>query len=184
VSENYAELAWRHFAAGEDAQARALAGLILRTRPQHPDALHLLGVLAYRANEQDEAIRLIGAAVKAHKHFPPMHGNLALAKLAAGDLNGAKASARRALALKPAYADAHRVMGIVLHKQGRHREAIVELRRASALDTDTAEIRTYIGESLQALGEPDAAATEIAVAQALRKAEETNGALRLRPVPR
>ena len=182
---DYAELAWRRFAAGNESEARALADEILRSEPQNPDALHLLGVLAYRANQQDEAIRLIGAAVRLHKRFPPMHGNLALAKLAAGDLNGAKASARRALALKPAYADAHRVMGIVLHRQGRHREAVVELRRAIALDSDTAELRTYIGRALQAQGEHDAAAAELEAAGALReREEETPGALRLRPVPR
>ena len=180
----YADLAWHHFSAGHHAEARRLANEILSSQPQNPDALHLLGVLAYQANQQDEAIRLIGAAIRVHKHFPPMHGNLALAKLAAGDLNGAKASARRALAMKPAYADAHRVMGIVLHKQGRHRESIVELRRAIALDSDTAELRNYIGETLKALGEQEAAATEFESAAALKKREEADGNLRLRPVPR
>jgi protein O-GlcNAc transferase len=179
-----ADLAWHQFAAGNHAAARNLADGILSIQPQQPDALHLLGVLAYRANQQDEAIRLIGAAIKAHKRFPPMHGNLALAKLAAGDLNGAKASARRALAMKPSYADAHRVMGIVLHKQGRHRESIVELRRAIALDSDTAELRTYIGGALQALGEPEAAAAELEAAAKLKEREDADGNLRLRPVPR
>lgn len=161
-----------------------LADEIRRLQPQNPDALHLLGVLAYQANQAEEAIRLIAAAIKVHKHFPPMHGNLALAKLAAGDLNGAKASARRALALKPAYADAHRVMGIVLHKQGRHTDSIVELRRAISLDADTAELRTYISEALHALGEAEAAAAELEAAALLRQHEGIHGSVRLRPVPR
>jgi Flp pilus assembly protein TadD len=184
LGQTHADLGWREFAAGNHAEARRLAQEILHTQPQHPDALHLLGVLAYQANQQEEAIRLIGAAIKIHKQFPPMHGNLALAKLAAGDLNGAKASARRALALKPAYADAHRVMGIVLYKQARHRESIVELRRAIALDSDTAELRTYIGEALRALGQQAPAAAEFEAAATLKKQEETDGNLRLRPVPR
>lgn len=171
---------WSEFAAGNVEGARALANATLRVQPRNPDALHLLGVLAYQANQQDEAIRFLTAAIKVHKHFPPMHGNLALAKLAAGDLNGAKAAARRALALKPAYADAHRVMGIVLHKQGRHHEAIVELRRAIALDSDTAELRGYIAQALSALGQD--AAAETAAAAALRR--EESGKLRVRPVPR
>ena len=160
-----------------------MARATLGAQPQNPDALHLLGVLAYQANQQDEAIRFLTAAIKVHKHFPPMHGNLALAKLAAGDLNGAKASARRALALKPAYADAHRVMGIVLHKQGRYREAIVELRRAISLDSDSAELRDYIAQALSALGEDSSAAAESEVAAALRAREE-RGRVRVRPVPR
>jgi Flp pilus assembly protein TadD len=175
---------WSEFAAGNFEGARALANATLRVQPQNPDALHLLGVLAYRANQQDEAIRFLTAAIKVHKHFPPMHGNLALAKLAAGDLNGAKASARRALALKPAYADAHRVMGIVLHKQARYREAIVELRRAISLDSDTAELRTYIAQALDALGEAEASATESEAAAMLKTREDENGKLRVRPVPR
>jgi len=175
---------WTEFAVGNIEGARALAHATLRAQPQNPDALHLLGVLAYQANQQDEAIRLLSAAIKAHRHFPPMHANLALAKLAAGDLNGAKASARRALALKPAYADAHRVMGIVLHKQGRFREAIVELRRAIALDSDTAELRDYIAQGLSALGQETAAAGELEAAAMLRKHEESSASLRVRPVPR
>jgi len=177
------DVAWQRFAAGDAAGAQAMAHEILRAQPQNPDALHLLGVLAYRANQQDEAIRLLNAAIKAHKHFPPMHGNLALAKLAAGDLNGAKASARKALALKPAYADAHRVMGIVLHMQGRHREAIVELRRAISLDTDTAELRRYISEALQALGQREAAAHELEASAQLSEQEKGDN-LKLRPVQR
>jgi protein O-GlcNAc transferase len=173
---------WREFAAGNIEGARALASATLRVQPQNPDALHLLGVIAYQANQQEEAIRFLSAAIKAHKHFPPMHGNLALAKLAAGDLNGAKASARRALALKPAYADAHRVMGIVLHKQGRYREAIVELRRAISLDADTAELRDYIAQGLSALGED--ATAELEIAAALKRREDEHGTVRMRPVPR
>jgi tetratricopeptide (TPR) repeat protein len=174
---------WNEFAAGNIEGARALASATLRVQPQNPDALHLLGVLAYQANQQEEAIRLLTAAIKTHKHFPPMHGNLALARLAAGDLNGAKASARRALALKPAYADAHRVMGIVLFKQGRHHEAIIELRRAISLDSDTAELRDYIAQALSSLGQGAAAAAEAGAAADL-KTQEGNSKLRVRPVPR
>lgn len=175
---------WGEFARGNFEGARALANATLRVQPRNPDALHLLGVLAYQANQQEEAIRFLTAAIKVHKHFPPMHGNLALAKLAAGDLNGAKASARRALALKPAYADAHRVMGIVLHKQGRYREAIVELRRAISLDSDSAELRSYIAQALSALGDEASSAAELEAAAALRMRESESGPLRLRPVPR
>jgi Flp pilus assembly protein TadD len=51
-----------------------------------------------------------------HKKYAPMHGNLALAKLAKGDLAGAAASARRAFTLSPSYPDAHRVQGLVYHR--------------------------------------------------------------------
>ncbi len=119
----------------------------MKVEPRNADALHLLGILAYQAGRQDEAIRLIADAIRIYKKYAPMHGNLALAKLAKGDLAGATASARRALALSPSYADAHRVLGLVFQAKGHPREAIAEFQRARGLGLDTADLEQHLANA-------------------------------------
>ena len=145
------EMAWRHHRAGTREDARMISLRVLKVEPRNADALHLLGILAYEANQQDEAIRLIGSAIRIYRKYAPMHGNLALAKLAKGDLAGATASARKAIALNPSYADAHRVLGLVFQAKGRVQEAITEFRRARGLGLDTADLDQHFSRAQERL---------------------------------
>jgi tetratricopeptide (TPR) repeat protein len=61
------------------------------------------------------------------------------------DLAGAERAFQRALQLKPNDADAHRLYGKCLACQGRHSEAIAELRRAEELDPLSALLSTDSG---------------------------------------
>ena len=124
---------------------------VLKIEPRNPDALHLLGVLAYEANDHDRAIGLISQAIREYKKYAPMHGNLALAKLAKGDLAGAASSARKAFTLSPSYADAHRVLGLVHYRRGRLGEAVEEYRRAQGLGLDSADLREHLSKALEEL---------------------------------
>lgn len=145
------QMAWRHYVAGTREDAGMISLRVLQIEPHNPDALHLLGILAYEAHHHDKAIALISAAIRTRKRFAPMHGNLALAKLAKGDLNGAAASARRAFALSPSYADAHRVLGLVYQMKGRFQEAILELRRAKGLGLSTADSEMHLTKAQEQL---------------------------------
>ena len=145
------EMAWRHYHAGTREDAVMISLRVLEAQPKNPDALHLLGVLAYQANQQEEAIRLITEAIRNHKKYAPMHGNLALAKLAQGNLAGATASARKALALSPSYADAHRVLGLVYQRKGQLDPAVEEFRRAQRLGLDTPDLQRHLAEALSGL---------------------------------
>jgi len=138
------ELAWAHYKAGAREDARMISLRVLQVARKNPDALHLLGVLAYETNNQAMAINFLTEAVRGAKKFAPMHGNLALAKLAAGDLAGAARSARQAVTLSPSYADAHRVLGIVHRQKGQFREALQELERARALGSASADLERLI----------------------------------------
>ena len=150
IAESMA-MAWRHHAAGTLHDAGMISARVLKLQPGNPDALHLLGVLAYQAGDQDRAVQLISEAIRTHKTFAPMHGNLALAKLAKGDLNGAAASARKAFELKPSYADAHRVLGLVHQGKGRFEEAVQEFERARALGLDTADLQNHLAKAREQL---------------------------------
>jgi Tfp pilus assembly protein PilF len=127
---------------------------VLQVARKNPDALHLLGVLAYEVNNQPMAIKLMTEALRSAKKYAPLHGNLALAKLAAGDLAGAAASARKAFHLSPSYADAHRVLGIVHRHKGQLEEAMQEFERARALGLETPQLETLLRETRAQLGAP------------------------------
>jgi tetratricopeptide (TPR) repeat protein len=158
-------LAWQHYAQGSFQDAGMISVRVLEVEPKNPDALHLLGILAYRANDQDNAIQFISAAIREHGTYAPMHGNLALAKLARGDLNGAAISARRSFELQPSYADAHRVLGLVYCQKGRLKEAIQEFKRAQGLGLNTADLLSHLSHAQARLksdlGHDGAAATSV-----------------------
>jgi Tfp pilus assembly protein PilF len=141
------EMAWRHYQAGTHEDARMISLRVLQVAPKNPDALHLLGVMAYQANDQAMAINLITEAIRGAKKFAPMHGNLALAKLAAGDLAGAAMAARKAFTLSPSYADAHRVLGLVHQQKGRFVEALREFERAKVLGLESADLEGHIAQA-------------------------------------
>jgi Tfp pilus assembly protein PilF len=144
-------MAWRNYYAGTVHDARMISLRVLQLEPKNPDALHLLGILAYQSGQQDQAIDFITEAIRSNKKHAPMHGNLALAKLGKGDLNGAAASARRAFALSPSYADAHRVLGLVYYKKGNIQKAVEEFRRALGLGLDTEDLHKHLASALEDL---------------------------------
>jgi Tfp pilus assembly protein PilF len=161
------EMAWRHYQAGTLEDARMISLRVLQVAPKNPDALHLLGILAYQANEQEMAINLITEAIRGAKKFAPMHGNLALAKLAAGDLAGAAMSARKAFTLSPSYADAHRVLGLVYQQKGHYEEAISEFTRAANLGLRSADLQAHLAKAREQV---EAASNAQRAAQAVRGA--------------
>jgi len=110
--------------AGRAAEAETLYRDALAQDPRHFDALHMLGVLRYRAGDIDEAIALIRAAIDVDASHAPAHSNLALALTAKHAYPEALASVDRALARAPSHPDALNNRGLVLQAQGRHAEAL------------------------------------------------------------
>ena len=62
-----------------------------------------------------------------------------------GRLDEAEASYRKAIALKPDYAEAHNNLGNTLQEQGRLDEAETSLRQAITLKPDYAEAHNNLG---------------------------------------
>ena len=58
------ENARRHHAAGDLPKAESIYRQILQTENNHPDALHLLGLIAYQIGKNDVALNLITKALK------------------------------------------------------------------------------------------------------------------------
>ena len=53
----------QHHTAGDLSKAEDIYQQILQTDPNHPDALHLLGMIRHQAGEYDRAVDLITKAI-------------------------------------------------------------------------------------------------------------------------
>jgi uncharacterized protein HemY len=84
--------------------------------------------------------------------------------LASADYAAAATLLRRGLTLDPNAADVHRDLGLVLSRAGQFNEAAPVLERAIQLD-DTAEAHQLLAEAYRALGRPDEARTQAALAE-------------------
>jgi len=149
------------------AEAEQLYRQILAIEPDHADATHYLGALAFQVGRSDIAAALIEKAIALKSDDPAMHSNLGNALKGIGKLDGAIASYRRAIALKSDFADAHSNLGNALADRGELDEAAKSYRRALALNPGFSDAHKNFGDALRKMGKLDEAAASYASALAL-----------------
>ncbi len=159
-------IAAAHQQAGRLAEARAIYQQILLQEPDHPDALHLLGVTAIQLGQPDAAIELIQRAIAIHCGVADYHSNLGYALRDKGQLDEAIAAWRQAIAPRPNFAQAHNNLGNALRDKGQLDEAIAACREAIRIKPDSALAYNNLGAALVAKGSFDEAIA--ACRQALR----------------
>ena len=147
-----------HHQAGHLPQAKSLCQQMLRAAPNHPDALHFLGVIAHQEGDNKTAVELIGKAIHANPSSL-MHYNLGLALKAQGNLDAAAESYRMALSTQPDYAEAHYNLGNVFQEQGRLDMAVACYRNAITRRPDYAKAYCNLGNVLQEQDKLDGAVT-------------------------
>ncbi len=125
---------------------------ILTVEPRQPQALHLLGVIAYQVGMHDRAIEHILAALNVQGPDAEMLSNLGAAYMALGRISDAEACYRHALTLRPTYAEAHYNLGNVFMKQGHLGEAITCYQRTLQLQPNRPSALVNLGNALQAQG--------------------------------
>jgi tetratricopeptide (TPR) repeat protein len=126
---------------------------VLRAQPDHPDALHLLGVVAHQQGDHRQAAECIGRAVTLSPGNAAYHANLAEAYRALGNLDRAAECCRTALRLQPRSAEAANNLGLVLLAQGKIDEAIVQFRETLRLKPDYAMASNNLGNALRLQGD-------------------------------
>jgi len=92
--------------AGRFGEAQELYTRILDVEPEQPDALHYLGVLAGQIDRGEFGLTLIGKALTLRPEAADIHANRANLLRGLDRLVEAEASYRRALALRPDFAEA------------------------------------------------------------------------------
>jgi tetratricopeptide (TPR) repeat protein len=131
--------AFEYHRQGRLPQAAQAYADILAVKPDHVDALHMLGVIKLQSGELAEALRLMAAALKAKPKSPDVLINHGLALNSLGRHDEALASFEAVIAIKPNSAEAYNNRGSVLGKLGRSGEALESYERALALKRDYAE---------------------------------------------
>lgn len=143
--------------AGQLQQAEVLYRQVLSAQPDNPDALHLLGVIAFQVGRHGAAIELIGRAIAGNGKNSDYHQNLGNALQVSGRFDEAIAAYRRALDINPESAQVHSNLGGALKALGRNEESLAACRCALEIDPNFAEAHNNLGNVLRATGQPDIA---------------------------
>jgi protein O-GlcNAc transferase len=88
-----------HHQSDDLAQAEACYREVLRVEPDHPEALHLLGVIAQQNGDYVQSEHLIRSAISHNPRSADYHNNLGNTYRLQGDLPRAISSYRQAIAL-------------------------------------------------------------------------------------
>src|SRR5260221_10076168 len=108
---------------GQFDVAEQLYRQVLSSEPHHPEALHLMGLVAQQRGEYATAVDWIGRAIAANGLDPAYHANLASCYFALGQTDNTIACLRAVLRLRPDHAKTHNDLGMLLANLGRFDEA-------------------------------------------------------------
>lgn len=125
--------AWMLQSMNRNTEAEAICKQIFTVNPNHPEALHLLGVIALRDGNITPAITALSKAVRLDHRNPHYHSNLGLAYHESGRLEEAVEHYRDALTLWAGYADAHYNLHAALLSTAGLDAAIASLQRLLAI---------------------------------------------------
>ncbi|MGH7232311.1 MAG: tetratricopeptide repeat protein, partial [Nitrospiraceae bacterium] len=141
-----------HHQSGRLSQAEQAYHQILQRHPNHPEALHLLGLIAFRTGRLDRAVDLIAQAIQHDSSKAPYCFNLGVVLQRQGKLVEAMAAYTKALSLNPRYVEAQSNLGNVLLEQGRLEDAVFAYRQALRLNPDYVEAHNNLGVALKEQG--------------------------------
>jgi predicted TPR repeat methyltransferase len=149
-------LAIRSHRNGQAAAALELYSRILAVHPDHPDALHYLGVLCHQLGKSADAVTLIRKAIAIDPQYADAYNNLGNVLKEQGQLEAALTAYRQTIALRPNHADAHNNLGTVLNAQGHLDEAVAAYEKAIALQAKHADAYLNLGNVYKRQGKVDA----------------------------
>lgn len=154
--------------SGRLAEAERLYRQILQADPRHPDALHMLGVLALQSGRHEAAVQLIRQAIGGNSRVPAFHNNLGNALNGWGKPQEALSAYRGALACAPDHAGAHYNLAVTLQPLGLTEEAALSYRRTLALLPSHADAEHNLGNMKAREGDLEGAAAHYRRALAIR----------------
>jgi len=163
----------QRYAAGDHADATALAEAILARNPNHTGALHILGLVRLNAGDASSATALLRRAAAVHADAAIL-SDLGVALRSQQRFSEAEAAYREALRLDPTSIHALGNLGNVLLDMHRSHEAEAELRRALHLAPNRPWLLHSLALALLAQGAVQGA--EIVLRQALAVDPESTDA--------
>lgn len=134
-----------HQQAGRLTEAERAYRQALELSPEHPDTLHLLGLVTYRLNRIPEALDYLHAAVERQASSPVYWFNLGVVSQKAGRSQEAIAAYQKAVALNPRSAEAYGNLGNVFRDCGNLADAVAAYQQALKLNPSQADTHNNLG---------------------------------------
>jgi protein O-GlcNAc transferase len=141
--------------SGRLERAETLYRQVLDRDPANPDALHLIGVVAWQQGHFDRAVRYIECAIASKGAEATFHYSLGNAWQSLGNLERAIASFSKAVELNTRHFDAALNLGNTLQQASRHAEAADIYRGILAHRPDYPEAWNNLGNAACALDETE-----------------------------
>ena len=141
------------FQSGQWNEAHTLCRQLLASAPNHPDALHLLGLVTFQLGQKESAIDALRQAVAADPSRWDFCDTLGVALLALNRHEEAIVALRQAVAVKPDSAPVLFNLANALHAHRQHIDAIAAYRQAINLDPNFAAAYVNLGNALVAIGQ-------------------------------
>lgn len=130
---------------------------VLAREPDHPDALHLMGLCLQAQGDFDNALTEIEKAIALRPSVAIFQNSAGAVAVSKGDISAGIAYYRRALEIDPEYAGACNNLGIALQKLGFFDPAVVAFARALEIEPAMVGAMVNLGNVRADLGDEDAA---------------------------
>jgi predicted O-linked N-acetylglucosamine transferase (SPINDLY family) len=137
---------------GHLAEAQVGYKKVLKKRPNHFDALHMLGVSEHQIGDSPSAVRLLKHALLVDPQSAAAQRDLGIVLAALKRQDEALVCFDKLVAMKPDFAGAHYHRGRVLLELGHFVEAVASFDRAIAIDGDHVDALNGRGRALHELG--------------------------------
>jgi tetratricopeptide (TPR) repeat protein len=162
-----------HHRGGRSEEAALCCETVLAAAPDHPEALHMLGMLRVMRGDSGSGIRLLRHAAEVAPKSDIIWYNLGIALHDQRRGDEALECFRRVLECEPRDAARLDRIGMLFGDAGRLDDAVECFRRAVALDPEFAAAHGNLGIVLQRLGRPGEAVASFQRAAALRPDDAT-----------
>jgi len=133
---------------GNLPQAAQIYQQILKANPEHPDALHLLGVLFAQTGDIKQAEHHIRKAITINPKQADYYSHLGNVLKETGRLEMAIDYHEKALKLAPREAAIHVNLGVCLHELGEYERAIAHYEKAQRIEPKNPKILNNLATSL------------------------------------
>jgi predicted TPR repeat methyltransferase len=154
--------------AGHVDDAQVLYQRVLDLAPEHPDALHFMGMLAHDQGRREDALALISRSVELAPEHVGFRSNLGNLMLDSERFDDAEREYRQALALDPDRPDALNNYGVLCKALRRYEDAELSLLRAIDLAPDFVDARNNLANLYFQIGRPREAFEQTAEALSRR----------------
>lgn len=137
-------------------EAEKIYRAILSVSPQHPDATHLLGIIAFQRGDYATSVQLIQDAIQWHQTPPHYYfSNLANSLVLLNRLEEAVTALHRSIQMNPQNTALTGQLGDILKALGKIDEAILAYEQALLIQPGHSEILIMLGQTYADLGDKE-----------------------------